>query len=257
MIEATFLGTGTSQGVPVIGCPCAVCRSEDTRDRRLRTSLHVRYGGQSLVIDAGPDFRQQMLREGLNALDAILLTHEHNDHVAGMDDVRPFNFMQQRDMPVYGSEQVLGEIRHRFAYAFDANPYPGSPRFELKAIRPDRNFSVGGMEVIPILADHGGIPVLGFRFGQLVYITDAKTIAPKEMQKIRGARILVLNALRTKPHYSHLHLDAAIDLARDCGVGETWFTHISHDMGLHREMADRLPPGFGLAFDGQRLVCSA
>jgi phosphoribosyl 1,2-cyclic phosphate phosphodiesterase len=255
MIEAIFLGTGTSQGVPVIGCPCAVCHSKDPRDHRLRTSMLVRQGGQSLVIDVGPDFRQQMLRERQSSLDAILLTHEHNDHVAGMDDVRPFNFMQQRDMPVYGTQQVLGEIRARFAYAFDANPYPGTPRFELKAIWPDRNFSVGGMEVVPILADHGGVPVLGFRFGQLVYITDAKTIAPEERQKIRGARILVLNALRIKPHYSHLHLDAAIELARDCGVEETWFTHISHDMGLHRVMAAMLPPGFGLACDGQRLLC--
>lgn len=255
MIEATFLGTGTSQGVPVIGCPCEVCGSADHRDQRLRTSLHIRWGDLSLVIDAGPDFRQQMLRAGIRDLDAILLTHEHNDHVAGMDDVRPYNFMQQRHMPVYGTRWVLGEIRARFAYAFDAEPYPGAPRFELKVIEPQVALLLGGREVIPILADHGGVPVLGFRFGPLVYMTDAKTIAPEERRKIRGARVLILNALRKTPHYSHLHLDAAMALARDCEVGETWFTHVSHDMGLHETVSQALPGGFGLAWDGMKIAC--
>lgn len=255
MITGTFLGTGTSQGVPVIGCPCPVCGSTDPRDRRLRTSFHVRTPEGSFVIDAGPDFRQQMLREGITDLDAILLTHEHNDHVMGMDDVRPYNFMQRRDMPVYGRARVLEEIRKRFAYAFDAEPYPGAPRFSLVPIEPGGTFLLGDLEVQTIEVDHGGLPVLGFRFGDLVYITDAKHIRDEERAKIRGARVLVLNALRWEPHYSHLHVEAAIALARDCGVGETWFTHISHGMGCYAEIQPRLPDGFGLAWDGLRVQC--
>lgn len=253
MRAATLLGTGTSQGVPVIGCDCRVCRSADPRDQRLRSSLHIQWDGVSLVVDAGPDFRQQMLREGFRRLDAILLTHEHNDHVAGMDDVRPLNFLHRKDMPVWGSPPVLQEIRTRFAYAFDSDPYPGAPRLDLRPLVAGSAFEVEGKRILPLRVDHGGLPVLGFRFGDLVYITDAKDLPPETREAITGVPFLILNALRLEPHYSHLHLDAAIQLARELKAGQTWFTHISHDLGLYKELSRQLPPGFRLGHDGLKI----
>lgn len=250
MIRATFLGTGTSQGVPVIGCSCEVCRSPDRRDQRLRTSLFLDYDGCHLVIDAGPDFRQQMLRIGAERLDGILLTHEHNDHVAGLDDVRPFNFRQGKNMPIFAEQHVLGEITTRFAYAFDQDPYPGAPRFDLFAIDPEEPFLINGLEVMPIRVWHGHMPVLGFRFGDLTYITDARTIDAREMEKIMGSRVLVLNALRHEPHYSHLHLEAALEIARVCEVPMTYLTHISHSLGRYAEVASQLPGSVALGYDG-------
>lgn len=256
MISGTFLGTGTSQGVPVIGCHCSVCQSDDPKDRRLRTSFHVQSPTTSVVIDAGPDFRQQILRAGIEKLDAILLTHEHNDHVAGLDDVRPFNFLQQRDMPVFGLPHVLEDIRKRFAYAFDSNPYPGAPRYELIPLERNSIFQVGDITFEAIEVNHGNMPVLGFRTGSLTYITDAKTVSEETKEKIRGCENLVLNALRHKPHYSHLHLAAAIELANQCEVENTWFTHISHEMGHYNKVMPTLPIGFALAYDSLTLPIS-
>ncbi|MCF8236865.1 MAG: MBL fold metallo-hydrolase [Saprospiraceae bacterium] len=248
-MKATFLGTGTSQGVPVIGCTCAVCTSTDSRDNRLRSAMFLTYHNLHLVIDAGPDFRQQMLRARQSRLDGILLTHEHNDHVAGLDDVRPFNFSQNRDMPIYAERHVLGEITTRFAYAFDANPYPGAPRFDLQPILERETFFISGHPVIPIRVWHGKMPVLGFRFGNLTYITDAKRIDDQQIEKIKGSDVLILNALRLEPHASHLHLEAAIELSRRCGVSRTYFTHISHALGTNAEVSQLLPDGFMLAHD--------
>lgn len=253
MIEGVFLGTGTSQGVPVIGCQCPVCISTDIKDNRLRTSFCITIDGASFVIDPGPDFRQQMLRETIGKVDGVLITHEHNDHVAGMDDLRPYYFMQKQDIPLYASSRVLQELQTRFAYAFDQNPYPGTPRFRLQPIHSNRTFPLNGLEVIPIEVEHGGVSVLGFRFRDFTYITDAKLIAGAERDKIKGSKVLVLNALRKTPHYSHLHLEAAMDLAADCKVGQTWFTHISHEMGLFKDVDAGLPSGFNLAYDGLRL----
>lgn len=249
MIRATFLGTGTSQGVPVIGCQCKVCLSDDHHDHRLRSSLFVRYHDLDIVIDAGPDFRQQMLRAGQQHLDAILLTHEHNDHVAGLDDVRPFNFRQQRDMPIYAEAHVLGEITSRFAYAFDDHPYPGAPRFDRIRIQPEHPFQVSTQFIQPIRVWHGSMPVIGFRMGELTYVTDAKTIPEEEVDKIRGTRVLILNALRQEPHSTHLHLEAAIALAKEVGAERTYFTHISHSLGMHHEVSGSLPDGCLLAYD--------
>jgi phosphoribosyl 1,2-cyclic phosphate phosphodiesterase len=195
-----------------------------------------------------------MLRARVGKVDGVLITHEHNDHVAGMDDLRPYYFMQKAAIPVYASEFVQKELQSRFAYAFDSNPYPGAPRFELHTIAEDAIFTVNGLEVIPIQVAHGGGVVLGFRLGDFTYITDAKSISVGEREKIRGSKVLVLNALRTTPHYSHLALQESIDLARDCNVPQTWFTHISHEMGLHQDVQATLPPGFGLAYDGLRIT---
>lgn len=256
MKRAMFLGTGTSQGVPVIGCACMVCKSDDPKDKRLRTSFYLEINGVHVVIDAGPDFRQQMLTHQIEKLDAVFLTHEHNDHVAGLDDVRPFNFRQQSHMPIYATDFVIGELKARYAYAFDDNPYPGSPRMELHPVDFDSPFRLKGIEVIPIRVEHGGVPVMGYRIEDFAYITDAKEILSDEQEKIKGVRYLVLNALRMHPHYSHLHLDAAIDLARVLGVEQTWFTHISHDMGLYEQVRKKLPRGFYLGYDGLTLPWS-
>lgn len=253
MIEGPFLGTGTSQGVPVIGCRCPVCLSSDARDQRLRTSFLLSFAGSTFVIDPGPDFRQQMLREGVMHLDGILVTHEHNDHVAGMDDVRPFNFMAQCDMPVYAAPVVLHSLRSRYAYAFDENPYPGAPRFALCPIEPGQAFRLAGIEVVPFTVWHGNAPVMGFRIGDLSYVTDAKDVDPLAREIISGSRVFVINALRRRPHHSHLHLEAANELISDCRVGEGYLTHISHEMGLHEDLSRELPAGVTAAFDGLRV----
>ena len=250
----TFLGTGTSQGVPVIGCTCPVCTSSDPRDQRLRTSLHLALEGRSYVIDIGPDFRQQMLRTNIDHLDGILLTHEHNDHVSGLDDVRPYNFRQGVDMPIYGTSHVLKELQVRFAYAFEAEPYPGSPRLALQPIDSERPFSLNGIDVQPIPVWHGRLPVLGFRIGDFTYITDAKTIPESSRALIRGSRVLVLNALRQKPHYSHFHLAEALEVAADLGAEHTYLTHASHLLGSYREIAQTLPAGVSLAYDGLQVT---
>ncbi|MCW5898538.1 MAG: MBL fold metallo-hydrolase [Flavobacteriales bacterium] len=249
-ISIEFLGTGTSQGVPVVACDCAVCRSDDPRDRRLRTSALVRVEGTTVLIDAGPDLRQQMLRARVHTLDAVLLTHEHMDHIAGMDDLRAFNFSQRRAMDIHGDAATLEAVRRVYHYAFSHDRYPGVPEFNLHEITPGREIDAAGVRVTPVQVMHYRMPVMAFRIGGLAYVTDAKTIAPEEKDKLRGADVLVLNALRRKEHISHLDLDAAIGLARELSARRTYFTHISHLMGRHAEVERLIPEGMALAHDG-------
>ncbi len=248
----TFLGTGTSQGVPLIGCTCEVCTSEDSRDKRLRSSLLVESDGRTFVIDTGPDFRQQMLRENVKRLDAVIFTHEHRDHLAGFDDIRAFNFILKRKMDVYASQNVERAIRREFPYIFDGSNYPGIPEINLHRIDNDK-FSIDATEFTPIEVMHLKLPVLGFRMGGLTYITDASFISEKEKQKVKGSRVLVLNALRREPHVSHFTLQQAIDLAKELGADKTYFTHISHQLGLHAAVQKELPENIFLAYDGLKL----
>lgn len=251
-MKVSFLGTGTSQGVPVIGCDCEVCKSIDYKDKRLRSSIHVETDKYSIVVDIGPDFRQQMLRAKVNWLDAVILTHEHKDHTAGLDDIRSFNFKQQMDMPVYGRQHVLEQVKLEFGYIFNENKYPGVPKVILKEIDED-NFTINNEKIVPIEVMHYKLPVLGFRFGDFAYITDAKTITDDELKKLENLNILVLNALQQKSHISHLTLSEAIELATRIGAKQTYFTHISHNLGLSREVETNLPENISLAYDGLQL----
>ncbi len=245
----TFLGTGTSQGVPLIGCTCQVCMSTDDKDKRLRSSIHIQTNETSIVIDTGPDFRQQMLRAKVNKLDAVVFTHGHKDHTAGFDDIRAFNYIQQQDMEVYCDERVEEVLRKDFDYVFTDYKYPGVPRANLHRI-VTAPFTIGDINLVPIELLHFKLPVYGFRIGDFTYITDANTISDREIDKIRGTKILVLNALRKEPHISHFTLDEAIELAQEINAEQTYFTHISHQLGLYDDIEALLPKGISLAFDG-------
>lgn len=249
-MKITFLGTGTSQGVPVIGCRCEVCTSLDFRDKRLRTSVWVEVDDLKIVIDTGPDFRQQMLRFGTRQLDAVLFTHSHKDHIAGLDDVRAFNFLQKKDMPVFGSRATLDRISEEFYYSFDKNPYPGVPRLT-KVVIENKPFMVGGVEVTPIQVMHHKMPVFGFRIGDFTYITDANYIAEEEREKILGSRVLVINALQRESHISHFTLPQALEVISDLQVPRAYLTHISHRLGRHSSV--ELPPHVSLAHDGLQI----
>lgn len=245
----TLLGTGTSQGIPMIGCGCQVCTSMDWRDQRLRSSMHLQVGNTSLVIDSGPDFRQQMLRQRIPTLDAILFTHEHKDHIAGLDDVRGYNYKQQRAMPLYGQQRVLDRLQVEFAYAFGDKKYPGVPDLELVPVTEP--FEVKGVPVIPFTVMHFRLPVLGYRFGDFAYITDAKTVAPEELAKIKGVKTLVVNGLQEAEHNSHFTLAEALDFIELVGAERTYLTHISHRLGLHAEVErTKLPAHVRLGYDG-------
>ncbi|WP_192820499.1 MBL fold metallo-hydrolase [Rufibacter sp. LB8] len=248
-MKVTFLGTGTSQGVPVIGCECEVCRSLDFRDKRLRVSVHLEVNGTSLIIDAGPDFRQQMLRERIKRVDAVLFTHEHKDHTAGLDDIRAFNFMQHIDMPLYAAPRVLEQLQQEFSYIFANSNYPGVPRVELHPISLDP-FDAQGVPVTPIAVMHHKLPVFGFRIQDFTYITDANFISEAEKDKIRGSKVVVVNALRKEPHISHFSLPEALALMEDLAPEQAYFTHISHLLGQHRLIEAELPAHVRLAYDG-------
>lgn len=252
-MKVTFLGTGTSQGVPVIGCECMVCKSLDFRDKRFRTSIHLEVNDVSLVVDTGPDFRMQMLRAGIKKLDAVIYTHEHKDHTAGLDDIRPFNFSQQMDMPVFGRRQVLDQIQREYSYVFSAKKYPGVPQVEAIEIT-ENPFQVNGVSIIPIPVLHYKLPVLGFRFGDFSYITDANFIPDESLKLLEGTEVLVLNALQKESHISHFTLDEAVDMAKKIGAKQTYFTHISHRLGLHGHIDSELPAGIALAYDGLELT---
>ena len=248
-MKVTFLGSGTSQGVPVIGCSCEVCSSLDYRDKRLRASIRVEIAGQNFIIDTGPDFRQQMLRENIRRVDAIVFTHAHRDHTAGLDDVRAYNFLQGMDMPVYGTDRTLDQLRIEYAYVFDKDSYPGIPRLQLNEIN-DHPFSINGVNVVPLPVLHLKMPVLGFRFENFSYITDANFIPDSTMEKLLGTEVLVLNALQVEPHISHFNLDGAIKMVDRIRPAKTYFTHISHKLGLHSTIEKDLPPNTFLSFDG-------
>ncbi|WDF56628.1 MBL fold metallo-hydrolase [Mucilaginibacter sp. KACC 22063] len=245
----TFLGTGTSQGVPVIACNCEVCKSTDKHDKRLRSSIMLQDDdGTAVVIDTGPDFRYQMLREDVQRLDAVVFTHEHKDHIAGLDDIRAFNFKQQKAMDIYATERVQEALRREFYYVFTEFKYPGIPQMNLHTISLQR-FSAAGMNFTPIEVLHYKLPVLGFRIKDFTYITDAKTISDAEKEKIKGSKILVINALQRQSHISHFTLEEAIDFAQEIGAEETYFTHISHRLGKHADVSKELPKGIYLAYD--------
>lgn len=249
----TFLGTGTSQGIPVIACKCPVCQSVDYKDKRLRSSVHIEVDNTYLNIDVGPDFRQQMLTNGIQKMDAILLTHEHKDHTAGLDEVRSFNFAQGKDMPIYGRDKVLDQITREFAYIFAENKYPGTPHVEKKPII-NENFSIEGVEIIPIEVLHYKLPVFGFRIQDFAYITDANFISEEEKKKLRNLKILVLNALQIKKHISHFTLAEAVELIEELKPEKAYLTHISHNLGFARDVEPTLPENIHLAHDGLKVV---
>ncbi len=251
-MKITFLGTGTSQGVPIIACECAICQSSNLKDKRLRSSVLIETEHTNVVIDTGPDFRQQMLRNKVKKLDAILFTHGHKDHTAGFDDIRGFNFIQQKAMDVYADKLVEVTLKRDFFYAFGEFRYPGVPELNLN-IFDNQSFKVNDLDVMPIQVMHYKLPVFGFRIGNFTYITDANFIAEEEKEKIKGSKVLVLNALRKSEHISHFSLDQAIELAQELGVEQTYFTHLSHQMGFHKEVDAILPKGINLAYDGLML----
>ncbi|MFA5647638.1 MAG: MBL fold metallo-hydrolase [Bacteroidales bacterium] len=248
-MKFTFLGTGTSQGVPIIGCSCSICASSDSRDKRLRTSALIEYKGTTIAIDAGPDFRQQMLRANVKKLDAILLTHEHRDHIAGLDDVRAFNYLQQRAMDVWAESRVIEAIQNEFSYVFAEYKYPGSPEMNLCPISGNP-IKIGDIEILPIRLYHAKLPIYGFKIGKLTYITDASLIPDSEMRKIADTEVLVINALRRKSHVSHFSLPEALDIIKKVNPKQAFLTHISHKIGLYSEVQKELPPNVMLAYDG-------
>ncbi len=259
-MKLTFLGTGTSQGVPVIGCRCAVCTSADRRDRRLRTSAMVETRGVRLVIDAGPDFRYQMLRTGVRHVDGILLTHEHKDHIGGLDDVRAFNFVDYpptvHRVDIYAAPRTAACVRKDFDYAFAQDKYRGVPEIALHEIDTERPFTVGGVEIVPVSGHHSErFTVTGYRIGRMAYLTDFKTIEDREVEKLRGVELLVVNALRFKEHYSHFNVAEALELIRRVGPREAYLTHMSHDIGLHAETEPTLPAGVRMAYDTLQVAC--
>ena len=251
-MQVTFLGTGTSGGVPLIGCRCEVCRSTDPRDKRLRTSILLQTKTQTISVDCGPDFRQQMLREEVNHLDAILMTHMHKDHTGGLDDIRSFNFIHKKPVDIYCDYPTELGIKEQYSYAFTETDYPYLPKMNFHRIS-DFRFRISDLEITPIKVMHANMPVYGYRFDNFTYITDAKTIAKEERDKIRGTKILVLNALRETEHYSHLTVQQAIEIAEDINPEVTYFTHMSHQFGFHREMEKRLPANIRIAYDGLKI----
>lgn len=252
-MRITLLGTGTSQGVPIIGCTCEVCLSKNPKDNRLRTSALIHDETRSIAIDCGPDFRQQMLREKVQSIDAILITHTHNDHVIGLDDVRPFNFSMKRSLPVYGMKEHLDEIKARFDYIFKSDPYPGAPRLNLHPIKPYVPFDVDGLRILPLLLKHGNLDVLGFRIADKAYLTDTNAIPERTLADLEGLDVLVLDALHQKKHHSHFHLSESIKMAQRINADRTFLIHISHRMGLHDTIDERCPGNIHLGFDGLTL----
>ncbi len=252
-IKVTILGTATSIGVPVITCDCPVCTSSDPRDKRMRTSVMVEVSGRTLVIDCGPDFRQQMLRQQVINLDAVVFTHEHRDHIAGLDDVRAFNYVLNKKIDIYGTPQVIEAIRIEFPYIFSETRYFGAPQLNIHPIGTEP-FNVHGIDLIPIHALHDKIPVTGYRIGDFTYMTDASYISPEELEKIRGSKVIVLNALRNSRHVSHFSVGEAVEILTDLAPREGYLTHLSHFVGTHEEVNNKLPDFIRLAYDGLEVV---
>lgn len=251
-MRLTFLGSGTSGGVPMLGCQCAVCKSQDSRDKRLRSSIMLEWDNKRAVIDCSPDFREQMLRENVERLDAIVFTHSHRDHTAGLDDIRSYNYLQKADMPIYLNELTFKILKRQFEYIFEPNPYPGVPKVDVRII-DNKSFDVFGTKWQPIIVLHHKMEVYGFRIGDLTYITDANFIPEDEKKKIKGSKVLILNALRKEKHLSHFTLDEAIELVEEIKPEKAYFTHISHQMGKHEEIQKTLPRNIFLAYDGFKI----
>jgi phosphoribosyl 1,2-cyclic phosphate phosphodiesterase len=252
MTQLTFLGTGTSQGVPVIGCKCKVCSSTNPKDKRLRSSVLVEHEQKRILIDAGPDFRQQLLREKIDNLDAILLTHEHKDHTGGLDDVRAINYLKRKALPIYCEQRVYESLKQEYSYAFSESRYPGVPEFDIRII-DNSPFLIGNTKITPVRVLHYKLPVLGFRIGGITYITDANKIEKEELKKIKGSDILVINTIRREKHISHFSLEEALQVAGESGVREVYLTHLSHQIGTHEELSNQLPEGIYASFDGLRV----
>ncbi len=254
-MQVYFLGTGTSQGIPVIGSHHSVCKSEDFKDKRLRVSVWITVGENSIVIDCGPDFRQQMLTSGCEKLDALLFTHEHADHTAGLDDIRPFFFRQKKDIPIYAHERVLKNLNKRFDYIFETvNKYPGTPSVETFEVKNNQDFNIGNTKITPINVNHGNLQVFGYRIQDFVYLTDVKTIEDVEIEKLKGVKVLVVNALREELHHSHFSLQEALDFIHLVQPERAYLTHISHLMGFHEEVQKKLPKNVFLAYDNLKIT---
>lgn len=245
----TFLGTGTSQGVPMIGCGCEVCKSTDPRDKRLRASVLVEHEGQKILVDAGPDFRYQMLRAGICSLDAILLTHNHKDHTGGLDDIRAFNYHEKKATQIYCEKYVEDSLRQEYSYAFAEVKYPGAPEWNVHII-DEKPFSINGVEIIPIRGKHFKLPVLGYRFGNIAYCTDMNHISEEEYSKLQGLDHFIINCVRRGRHISHYSLEQAIEVAGKVGAEHSWLTHLSHQLPCYEELIKELPEGILPAFDG-------
>jgi len=248
-VKLTFLGTGTSQGIPVIACKCPICLSTDKRDKRLRTSAMVEVDGQTIVIDSGPDFRYQMLRANVEKLDAILFTHEHKDHTAGLDDVRAFNWVNKKAVDIYAEERVQASLKQEFAYVFAEFRYPGIPQLNLWTVE-NKAFNINGTRIIPIRAKHFKLPVYAYRIADMAYITDANYISVEEKEKLKGLKVLVVNALRKEKHLSHFTLPEALALIEELNPETAYLTHCSHQLGFHEEISKELPDHVFMAYDG-------
>ncbi len=251
-MKITFLGTGTSQGVPLIGCNCIVCSSNNPKEKRLRSSILVEVDDLSIVIDTGPDFRQQMLNEKVKKIDAVLFTHEHKDHIAGLDDIRAYNFMHKKKMEIYASENVQEALKREFHYIFNSDNYPGIPEINLNNIS-NEPFFINGVKIIPILVYHYKLPVYGFRINDFTYITDSNYISDLEKEKIKGSKVIVLNALRKEKHISHFTFNEAIEIMQELKPESGYFTHISHQLGLSDKLEEELPSFIKISFDGLKI----
>ena len=249
-MHVRLLGTGTSQGIPIIGCHCPVCTSTDERDHRLRTSALVEVDGVNILIDAGPDLRQQLLRCGVTRLDALLLTHEHKDHTGGIDDVRPINFLMKTPLNIYGQPRVMKAIRNDYSYAFGPDQYPGVPQLVLNPLQPEP-FEVKGVEVIPVKVRHMTLPIFGYRIRNFGYITDASFISETEKKKLMGVKVLVINALRREQHYSHFNLEQALAIIEEIKPERAYLTHVSHRLGKYVDVSQELPQNVFLGIDNQ------
>lgn len=249
-MKLLFLGTGTSQGIPVVGCPCSTCHSPDPRDRRLRSSVFIEEDGRKFLIDTSPDLRQQLLTHHITDVDAILFTHEHNDHTAGLDDVRPINFLQRKSIPAYADDRVSRDLTIRYPYVFGNSLYPGSPQVALNRLEAGKTQIIGGLGVEALDVIHGNLPILGFKINNLAYITDASALPDTTKERISGVKVLVLNALQPTPHHAHFSLDQAVAMAQEIGAEKTFLTHMSHQLGPVHVWSKLLPAGIFAAHDG-------
>ena len=252
-LKVTFLGTGTSQGIPIIGSKHPVCLSENPKDKRFRVAVLVSWKSFNYVIDCGPDFRQQLLANPIDKLDGILFTHEHSDHTAGIDDIRPF-FFRQGDIPIYAHPRVVASLEKRFDYIFKKeNRYPGAPAIQINLVDKSASFQLGGLEIIPIEVLHRKLPILGYRIADFVYLTDVKSVPETEFKKLKNCKVLVVNALRIEAHGSHFNLEEALEFAKRVGAERTYLTHISHLLGFHDEVEKKLPDSIHLAYDNLKI----